>query len=73
MSEKRQEAELRVRGPQEAELELAKARIMEAAHSALREIGAARVADGVGFGLGLDDFGLVFELSWDAVEREAVR
>jgi hypothetical protein len=66
----RQEARLQVKGAQGAELELAKAHIMDAAHEALREIGAARVADGIDFGLGFDRFALSFELSWSEIEGE---
>ena len=66
----RQEARLKVDGASEAELELAKARIMDAAHSALRDIGAARAADEIDFGLGWDRFALIFELVWDEVARE---
>jgi hypothetical protein len=71
-SKARQDAKLEVKGPKHAELELANARIMEAAYGALRDIGGARVADGIDFGLGLDDFGLSFSLSWDEAAREQV-
>jgi len=66
----RQDARLEVKGPKQTEIEFANARIMEAAYSALRDIGGARAADGIDFGLGLDNFALSFSLSWDEIERE---
>jgi hypothetical protein len=66
----RQNARLEVKGPKQTEIALANARIMDAAYSALRDIGSARVADGIDFGLGIDYFSLDFSLSWDEIERE---